>query len=129
MNSVLEIRRERVFIPPEMTCKEIQEKDGLSSDRAWLARIKGFFIRNYSKKHVIIDPENFNPSISYSTAKTVFGKKFAWNSVAATIKDDLVQEAVTRMYELNKEHPQHHSLILILSLSKMSGPSAGRALF
>jgi len=101
MNSVPEIRRERVLIPPEMTSKEIQEKYGLPSARAYVARRKGFFVKNYSKKQVIIDPENFDPSISYSTAKRVFWKNFAWNNVAASIKDDLIQEAVTRMYELS----------------------------
>jgi len=34
MNTCLpEIRREKVFIPPEMTPKEIKEKYGLSSSR------------------------------------------------------------------------------------------------
>jgi hypothetical protein len=31
----------------------------------------------------------------------VFWKNFAWNNVATSIKDDLIQEAVTRMYELS----------------------------
>lgn len=101
MNSVPEIRREKVFIPPEMTSKEIQEKYGLPKERAWVAKRKGFFVKNYSKKQVIIDPENFDPSVSYSTAKRVFWKNFSWNNVAVSIKDDLIQEAVTRMYELS----------------------------
>jgi hypothetical protein len=101
MNSVPEIRRERVLIPPELTCNEIREKYGLTSERAWVARKKGFFVKNYSRKQVIIDPENFDPSISYSTAKRVFWKNFAWNNVAVSIKEDLIQEAVTRMYELS----------------------------
>jgi hypothetical protein len=101
MKSVPEIRRERVLIPAEMSSKDIQEKYGLSSERAWVARRKGFFVKNYSKKQVIIDPENFDPSISYSTAKRVFWKNFAWNNVAVSIKEDLIQEAVTRMYELS----------------------------
>jgi hypothetical protein len=101
MNSVPEIRREKVFIPPEMSSKEIQEKYGLPKERSWAAKRKGFFVRNYSRKQVIIDPENFDPSISYSTAKRVFWKNFSWNKVAVSIKDDLIQEAVTRMYELS----------------------------
>ena len=101
MNALPEIRRERVLIPPEMSSKEIQEQYGLPSARAYVARKKGFFVKNYSKKQVIIDPENFDPSISYSTAKKVFWKNFAWNNVATSIKDDLIQEAVTRMYELS----------------------------
>jgi hypothetical protein len=101
MNAVPEIRRERVLIPPELSSKEIQEQYGLPSARAYIAKRKGFFVKNYSRKQVIIDPENFDPSISYSTAKRVFWKNFAWNNVAVSIKEDLIQEAVTRMYELS----------------------------
>jgi len=50
---------------------------------------------------IIIDPENFDPAVSYSTAKGVYFKNFSWSSVAKSIKDDLIQEAVTRMYELS----------------------------
>ncbi|PIU51937.1 hypothetical protein COS91_01840 [Candidatus Desantisbacteria bacterium CG07_land_8_20_14_0_80_39_15] len=101
MNPVPEIRREKVFVPPEMTTKEIKEKYGLSSEKSYKVKKQGFFVKNYSKKQIIIDPENFDPAISYSTAKRVFWKNFAWNSVAQSIKEDLIQEAVTRMYELS----------------------------
>ncbi len=62
---------------------------------------QGFFVKNYSKKQIIIDPENFDPAVSYSTAKRVYWKNFSLNKVAQSIKDDLIQEAVTRMYELS----------------------------
>jgi hypothetical protein len=101
MNSVPEIRRERIIIPPEMTTKEIKGKYGLSARRAGEAVKKGFFVKNYSKKQVIIDPENFDPSVSYSTAKRVYWKNFRWSPLAQSIKEDLIQEAVTRMYELS----------------------------
>jgi len=101
MNSVPEIRREKVFIPPQMTPKEIKEKYGLSSKRAREVLKQGFFVKNYSKKQIIIDPENFDPATSYSTAKRVYWKNFRWSPVAASIKEDLIQEAVTRMYELS----------------------------
>jgi len=101
MNSIPEIRREKVFIPPEMTPKEIKEKYGLSSKRAREVLKQGFFVKNYSKKQIIIDPENFDPAISYSTAKRVYWKNFRWSPLAQSIKDDLIQEAVTRMYELS----------------------------
>ncbi len=101
MNSVPEIRREKVFIPTGMTSREIQEKYGLPKERSWVARKKGFFVRNYSKNQVIIDPGNFDPAISYSTAKRVFWKNFSLSPVAASIKEDLIQEAITRMYELS----------------------------
>jgi hypothetical protein len=101
MNSVPEIRRERIFIPPEMTPIEIKEKYGLSSKRAREALKQGFFVKNYSKKQIIIDPDNFDAAISYSTAKRVYFKNFSWRPLAQSIKEDLIQEAVTRMYELS----------------------------
>ena len=101
MNSVPEIRREKVFIPPEMTTKEIKEKYGLNSKRAADVKRQGFFVKNYSKKQIIIDPENFDSATSYSTAKRVYWKNFRWSPLAQSIKEDLIQEAVTRMYELS----------------------------
>jgi hypothetical protein len=102
MNNCLpEIRREKVLVSPEMSSKEIKERYGLSSRRARDAMNKGFFVKNYSRKQLIIDPKNFDPAISYSTAKRVYWKNFSWIPVATTIKDDLIQEGVTRMYELS----------------------------
>jgi hypothetical protein len=101
MNAVPEIRREKVFIPPEMPVQEIKEKYGLSSKRAREVLKQGFFVKNYSKKQIIVDPENFDPAISYSTAKRVYFKNFRWSPIAQSIKEDLIQEAVTRMYELS----------------------------
>jgi hypothetical protein len=101
MNCIPEIRREKIFIPPEMTKKEIKEKYGLSTTRARIVKKQGFFVKNYSKKQIICDPENFQPALSYNTAWKVFWKNFSKSSVAMSIRDDLVQEAVTRMYELS----------------------------
>ena len=101
MNSVPEIRRERIIIPPEMTKGEIKEKYGLSTKRAREALEKGFFVKNYSKRQVIIDPTNFNAAVSYSTAKRVYFKNFSWRPLAQSIKEDLIQEAVTTMFELS----------------------------
>jgi len=56
MNAGPEIRRERIMIPPEMTKSEIKEKYGLSTRRATEALERGFFVKNYSRKQIIIDP-------------------------------------------------------------------------
>ena len=101
MNCLPEIRRERIIIPPEMTTKEIKEEYALDSRRAGKAKKKGFFVKNYSKRQVIIDPENFDPAVSYSTAKRVYWKNFRWRPLAQSIKEDLIQEAVMRMFELS----------------------------
>ena len=101
MNSVAEIRREKVFIPPEMTIEEMKEKYGLSQNRANQIKKQGFFVKNYTRKQIIIDADSFDPAASYNTAWKVYWKNFSWIPIATTIKDDLVQEAVTRMYELS----------------------------
>ena len=101
MNVVPEIRREKIFIPSEMSTQEISEKYGLPKERAWKVKRQGFFVKNYSKKQIIIDPLSFHVPTSYNTAWKVFWKNFGLNPVALSIKEDLVQEAVTRMYELS----------------------------
>jgi hypothetical protein len=50
MDPVPEIRREKVFLQPGMTTNEVMKTYGLSSDQAYAARVKGFFVKNYSKK-------------------------------------------------------------------------------
>ncbi len=101
MNLVPEIRRQKICISPEMTTQEIKQEYALNSRRAAEAKRKGFFVKNYSRKQIIIDAENFDPAISYSTAKRVYWKNFKWSPLAQSIKEDLIQEAVTRMYELS----------------------------
>ena len=101
MNSVPEVRREKIFIPPEMPIEEVQERYALSRNRANQVKKQGFFVKNYSRKQIIIDPDNFDPLVSYSTAKRVYFKNFRWSPLAQSIKEDLIQEAVTRMYELS----------------------------
>jgi hypothetical protein len=101
MNSLPEVRRERISIPAEMTIEEVQTRYGLSRNRANQIKKQGFFVKNYSRKQIIIDPENFNVQASYNLAWKLFWKNFAWRPLAQTIKEDLIQEGVTRMYELS----------------------------
>ena len=93
-----EIRREKVFVPQDMTVKEIHEKYGISKSAARNSRERGWFIKNYRRNQVVIDREHFNPAISYSIAKKVFFKNFRGNPVAVSIKEDLIQEAVSLMF-------------------------------
>jgi hypothetical protein len=101
MGPVPEIRREKVFLQPGMSTAEVMKTYGLSSDRAYAARVKGFFVKNYSKKQIVIDRENFNSAVVYPLAKKVFGKNFSRNPLAQSIHDDMIQEAVTRLFELS----------------------------
>lgn len=63
---------------------------------------KGFFLKNYSKKPIIIDRKNFNPAAAYNLAGRVFWKNFAFKyQVALDIKEERIQEADTRLFELS----------------------------
>ena len=44
MNVAPEIRREKIFIPSEMSTQEISEKYGLPKERAWKVKRQGFFV-------------------------------------------------------------------------------------
>ena len=101
MESVPEIRRERVSVPPDMNIQELMQKYDLPYHVASRAKKFGFFVKNYSKKQIIIDVENFDPTLSYATARKVFGKNFSKYRLAQSIREDLIQEAVTRMFELS----------------------------
>jgi hypothetical protein len=68
MDPVPEIRRGKVFLQPGMSTEEVKKTYGLSSDRAYAARVKGFFVKNYSKKQIVIDRENFNSAVVYPQA-------------------------------------------------------------
>ena len=50
MNSVPEIRREKVFIPPGITTQEIKQEYALDSTREAEVRRKESFIRNSFRK-------------------------------------------------------------------------------
>jgi len=94
-----EIRREKVYITPDMDIKELMEKYGVAESTARRSREKGWLIKNYSRNQIIIDRENFNPEICYSIAKKVFWKRFRNNPVALSIRDDLLQEALLLMFQ------------------------------
>jgi len=50
----------------------------------------------------MIDRDNFNPKAAYNLAGRVYWKNFAYKyKIAPEIKNDLIQEAVTRLYELS----------------------------
>ena len=101
MDPVPEIRREKVFVQPGMTTAEVMKMYGLNSKQAYDARTRGFYLKNYSKKQVIIDRENFNQAVCYPLAKKVFAKNFKRNALAQSLYDDMIQEGVTRLFELS----------------------------
>ena len=64
---------------------------------------------------MIIDRENFNPAAAYNLAGKVFWRNFAYKyKVAMDIKEDMVQEAVTRLFELSGKKSTTKKYIRIL---------------
>jgi hypothetical protein len=101
MDPVPEIRREKVFLQPGMSTAEVMKMYGLNSKQAYDARVRGFYVKNYSKKQIVIDRENFNSAVVYPLAKKVFAKNFKRNPLAQSLYPDMIQEAVTRLFELS----------------------------
>jgi hypothetical protein len=93
-----EVRREKVSVPSDMSVKDIMQKYGVSDGTARRSRKNGWLIKNYSTNQIIIDRDNFHPGMSYSVAKQVYNKRFRNNPIAESIKDDLIQEAVSLMF-------------------------------
>ena len=96
---VKEVKRQKIYVPKSMTTKQIMEKYGLKSRAANTAKKKGFFVKNYSRPQVCVDPSKFNADICYSIAGKVFKSNLSRDPVARSIKDDLIQEAVKSMWE------------------------------
>ena len=96
---VKEIRRQKVYVPKSMTTKQIMKKYRLKEWTASGAKKKGFFVKNYSRPQVCVDPSKFNPDICYRIAGRVFKSNLSRDPVAMSIRDDLIQEAVKSMWE------------------------------
>ena len=96
---VKEIRRQKVYVPKSMTTNQVMEKYGLKQGAAYSARKKGFFVKNYSKTQVKVDPSKFNADLCYRIAGKVFWRNLSRDPVARSIRDDLIQEAVKSMWE------------------------------
>ncbi len=96
---VKEIRRQKVYLPKSMTTNHVMEKYGLKPEAAYTARKKGFFVKNYSRPQVKIDPSKFDPDICYRIAGKVFKSNLSRDPVAMSIREDLIQEAVKSMWE------------------------------
>ena len=57
---VKEIRRQKVYVPKSMTTNQVMEKYGLKPGAAYTARKNGFYVKNYSRPQVKVDPSKFN---------------------------------------------------------------------
>ena len=96
---VKEIRRQKVYVPKSMTTNQVMEKYELNPGAAYTARKKGFFVKNYSRTQVCVDPSKFDPDICYRIAGKVFWRNLSKDPIAMSIRDALIQEAVKSMWE------------------------------
>jgi len=96
---VKEIKRQKIYVPKSMTTNQLMEKYGLKSRAANTARKKGFFVKNYSRPQVCVDPSKFDVDLCYNIAGKVYKSNLSRDPVARSIKDDLIQEAVKSMWE------------------------------
>ena len=96
---VKEIRRQKVYVAKSMTTNQVMKKHGLKEGAAYKARKKGFFVKNYSRPQVCVDPSNFNVDLCYNIAGKVFKSNLSRDPIAMSIRDDLIQEAVKSMWE------------------------------
>jgi len=95
------VKREKVYVDKSLTTAQISEKYGIKKSSAYTARKKGFFVKNYRKRQIMIDRSMFEHAIALAIANKVFKKNFSWNDIARTIRDDLIQEAIVRQFELS----------------------------
>ncbi len=98
VKGVEEIKREKVFVPPGMTTRGVMDKYDLKESTARNARKKGFFVKNYSRPQVKVDPSKFDSDICYRIAGKVFKSNLSEDPVAVSIRADLIQEAVEAMW-------------------------------
>jgi hypothetical protein len=96
---VKEIRRQKVYVPKSMTTNQVMEKYKLKPGDAYTARKKEFFVKNYSRPQVKVDPSKFDPDICYRISGKVFKSNLSKDPVAMSIREDLIQEAVKSMWE------------------------------
>lgn len=100
---------EIVYIEQEdykLSQKQMMAKYNICRTTTVTARKKGYFIKNWCKRTVLIDRENFDANKCYRIAKNVFYRIY-YNSIAKFIQEDMIQEAVARMFELSGKIHQH----------------------
>ena len=101
MPKAIEIKREKVFVDQTLSVREIRLKYNLAPSTANTAKKKGYFVKNYTGRQIMIDREQFDYDNARKIAWRVFYKNFIRDDVAYSIKEDLIQEAICRQFELS----------------------------
>ena len=119
MPEPIEIRREKVYVDTSLTSAEIRRKYTLPRSTADAAKKKGYFVKNYTGRQIMIDRAQFDYDRSVKIAQRVFYKNFFRDDVANSIKEDMIQEAVVRQFELsgkpntNPKYNKHYQFMYI----------------
>jgi len=113
------VKREKVFVDQSLTTGQISRKYKIPESTAYTAKVKGFFVRNYGRRQIMIDRAEFEHDAALKIASKVFKKNFSWDDVARTIRDDMIQEAIVRQFELsgkpqtNEKYSKHYQRMWI----------------
>ena len=67
-NGVKEVRRQKIYVPKSMTTNQVMKKYGLKQAATRTARKKSFFVKNYSRTQVCVDPSKFNVDQRFATS-------------------------------------------------------------
>ena len=54
------IKREKIFVDQDLTSGQISKKYNLPASSAYEAKRKGFFVKNYGKRQIMIDRAQFD---------------------------------------------------------------------
>jgi hypothetical protein len=95
------VKREKVYVDQSLTTGQISRQYKIPESTAYTAKVKGFFVKNYGKRQIMIDRNQFEHDIALAIASKVFKKNFYWYGVALSIRDDMIQEAIVRQFELS----------------------------
>jgi hypothetical protein len=98
---VKEVRRQKVYVPKSMTTNQVMEKYGLKPGAAYTARKKGFFVKNYSRTQVSVDPSKFDPDImNFSKIWLTPSTKHQENLSPCVWMDALLIQSLTSIYSI-----------------------------
>ena len=128
----------RIPIDINAAWQTLSKKYKIGRSAAYRAKQKGY-VPVVTKEIALVNKEEFDTAGAYRAAKCIFFKKFHYiMGVDLDIMDDMVQEAVLRIFELGgkvKEADNHHTMMYVIAKNAMfaylasiqlAGPMTGR---
>ena len=65
------VKREKVYVDQSLTNSQIRKKYNLTASAACNAKRKGFFVKNYGKRQIMIDRDQFDHGVAVKIANKV----------------------------------------------------------